>query len=351
MKKGSSLAVALYFLATVSLPAQDLRLPRDPEKLLPRVQRFWTAIAAGQRFQALEFVLPEKKELFLAGTPIPILKARVVGLDLSADSEHAAVRVSVDVLSTEAGSGTLNWTITDRWIWRGNNWYLDLERPPALFSKGGPANTAEVTEIQRQIERNFQLLSDQIDVGTLVEGQYPRFEVPIKYTADLPVSVELALPNPLVDLEYSSSIGLTSHSKQQLVLVVSTADWDGPFNLPVTLKIRHEAASVERMLHVKGSVLVPLAFRQNPPGGPIEEGREFSVFIRNNTSEQAAIRYISVDAKFDVIKEPRLIPPAQEAEVVLRLRRGESPDRLYVVLDTPLYGRDMFSYRFRNVRP
>src|SRR6266850_754064 len=349
MKKGACLILLLCFLATVFVSAQDLRLPRDPEKLLPRVQRFWTAVAAGQRLQALEFVLPDKKELFLAGTPIPVLKARVVGLDLSADSEHAAVRVSLDVLSTEARSGPLNWMITDRWIWRGNNWYLDLERPPALFSKGGTANNAEVTAIQKQIERDFQLLTDHIDIGTIVEGQYPRFEVPIRYTGDLPVSVELALPNPIVDLEYSSSLGLTSQSKQQLVMVVSSVDWDGPFDLPLSLKIRHEAATVERMLHVKGNVLVPLAFRQSPPSGPIEVGREFSVYIRNNTSEQAAIRYISVDAKFDVIRQPRVIPPAQEAEVVLRLRPGESPDRLYLVLDTALHGRDMFSYRFRNV--
>src|SRR5205814_8060083 len=60
--------------------SSDLRLPREPEKLIDRVQKFWTAITSNQRFAALEFVLPEKRNQFLSGTPMPILKARVLGL-------------------------------------------------------------------------------------------------------------------------------------------------------------------------------------------------------------------------------------------------------------------------------
>ncbi|MBF8255048.1 MAG: NADP transhydrogenase subunit alpha, partial [Deltaproteobacteria bacterium] len=37
---------------------------------------------SGQRLQALEFVLPEKKNLFLSGNPLPILNAKVQGVDL-----------------------------------------------------------------------------------------------------------------------------------------------------------------------------------------------------------------------------------------------------------------------------
>ena len=107
---------------------------------------------------------------------------------------------------------------------------------------------------------------------------------------------------------------------------------------------------MERTLLVKGLVFVPLAFRQSPPNGPIEEGREFSVFIRNNSPQQVGIRYISVDAKLNIVKQPQTLPPGEETEVVLKLRPGESPDRMYVQLDAPLQGRDMYTYRFRNAR-
>jgi len=345
MKRGFCLIVALFFAPAI-ISSQELRLPRDPEKLIERVQRFWGRVTAGQRFQALEFVLPEKKDLFLSGNPTPILNAKLVGVDLTANPDHAAVRISLDVLSKEAASGRLNWTITDSWVWRGNNWYLNLEDPPDLFPKSGSTDAVDIKEVRRQIDKNFEILQNSVDLGTLVEGRHSRVEVPIRYTGDVPISAELALPNPLVDVE---STPITSRS-QHLVLSVGTENWEGPFSLPLALKIRYQAAIVERTLFVKGEVFVPVAFRQSPPNGPIEEGREFSVFVRNNTSQQAGILFISVDARLDVLKPPSVLPPNQEIELVLRLRRGESPDRLFLELDTPLYGRDIFTYRFRNVR-
>ncbi len=312
MKRGFCLIVALFFAPAI-ISSQELRLPRDPEKLIERVQRFWGRVTAGQRFQALEFVLPEKKDLFLSGNPTPILNAKLVGVDLTANPDHAAVRISLDVLSKEAASGRLNWTITDSWVWRGNNWYLNLEDPPDLFPKSGSTDAVDIKEVRRQIDKNFEILQNSVDLGTLVEGRHSRVEVPIRYTGDVPISAELALPNPLVDVE---STPITSRS-QHLVLSVGTENWEGPFSLPLLLK---------------------------------EEGREFSVFVRNNTSQQAGILFISVDARLDVLKPPSVLPPNQEIELVLRLRRGESPDRLFLELDTPLYGRDIFTYRFRNVR-
>ena len=346
MKKGSCLIFVFLVFATVLLPAQDLRLPRDPERLIERVQKFWSAMTSGQRLQALEFILPEKKELFLTGTPIPILKANVLGLDLTTAHDRAAVRINIEVLAKESASGRLNWTITDSWVWRRNNWYLNLESPPSVFPKSASAGALDLKEAQTLIDKNFEILRNPIDFGKLNEGQFLRMEVPIRYTGDLPVSVELALPNPLVDI---SADEITSHSNH-LVLLVGAENWEGPFDLPLPLKIRQGAATVERTLRVKGSVFVPLAFRQSPPNGPIEEGREFSVFIRNNSSQQVGIRFISVDAKFSVLKRPETLPPDQEAEVVLKLRPGESPDRMYVQLDAPLEGRDMYTYRFRNAR-
>src|SRR6267142_1734301 len=263
---------------------------------MERVQRFWAAMVSNRRVQALEFILPEKKDLLLSGNPMPILSAKVIGLDLTSDPNRAAVRTNIETLSQGAASGRATWTITDLWLWRGDNWYLNLENPPDIF----------------------------------------------------PVSVELGLANSLVDLDSESSIEVTSKSNH-LVLLVDTQGWDGPFNIPLPLRIRSGAAATERTLIVEGNVFAPVAFRQEPPDGPIEAGRPISVFIRNNTPEETRFQ-VNTDAKFEILKRPEILLPNAESEVVLKLKPGESPDQLQLELGAPIHGRTIFSYRFRNVR-
>src|SRR5437899_12725496 len=128
MRKSACLILALCLSSIPPSFSQEARLPRNPEQLIDRALSFWTLIASNQRFRALEFVLPEKRDLFVAGRAMPILKARVVGLDVTTDADRGAVRTTVDVLSTESASGSLTWTITDPWIWKDDNWYLSMEK-------------------------------------------------------------------------------------------------------------------------------------------------------------------------------------------------------------------------------
>jgi hypothetical protein len=169
--------------------------------------------------------------------------------------------------------------------------------------------------------------------------------VPIKYSGNLPISVEPALPNPLIGMPVGPLI--TSDTKS-IVLHVGTDDWEGPFNLAIPLKIKHRDVTVERTLTVTGEVFIPIAFRQDPADGPLVEGGEFSVFIRNNTDQDARIRLLTVDAKLDVTKQPSVLPANQETQVSFKRRPGITPDALFIQLETPLNGRDSYTYRFRN---
>ena len=346
MKRSPFLLLAFTLFAASLVDAQELRLPRNPDRLVERAQKFWNAVASGQRLDALQFVLPERKNLFLSSNPLPVLKAKVLGVDLTADPAQAAVRIALDILSVEVQAGQLNVMITDPWIWQGGNWYVNLRGAADIIPK--PLRPVDPKEFQTQIDRDFEILQNPVDLGKLTAGEHLRVEVPIKYTGDLPISIEIGLPNPLISMGVANAI--TSNSKS-LVLLVGTDDWDGPFDLPLPLKISQGSASAARTLVVKGEVFVPLAFRQDPPKGPIEEGREFSVFIRNNTDQPAGVLFFSTDAKLDVVKQPKVLPAKQEAELVLKLRPGQSPDVLYVYLDSPISGRDTYTYQFRNVRP
>ena len=347
--KFSLCILGLFGLMGAFLSAQDGRLPREPEKLIDRVQKFWTAITSGQRVQALEFVLPEKKNLFLSGTPMPILKAKVLGLDLTTDSNRAVVRITLDMLAKESASGRTSWTISDTWVWNQGNWYLNLANPPDVFPRGDSAGPVNVAEVQRQLNKNFEILRDTVDVGRLVDGQSLQVELPIRYSGEEPVQVELAVPNPLVSLAVTSTEA--KPGSKNLLLLVTASNWDGPFNLPLPFKVRYGEAAIERTVILKGEVLVPIVFRQDPIAAPTEEDGSFSLFVRNNTDQERGIRFISVDARLNVVKRFESLPANSEKEIVLKRIPGRDlPDQIYIQLDTPLYGRDTYNYWLRSDR-
>src|SRR2546422_7578943 len=175
MKGSSCLTLSLVVMFVTLGSAQDLRLPRDPEKLIARSQTFWNLLTSNQRLRALEFILPDKRETFLSGAAFPILKAKVLGLDLTENLDEALVRISIEVLSKESSSGFLNWTLTDKWIWKDDNWYLSIEQARNVFPSGSPEPPIDVKKTQEKMN-NFKILRDSIDFGTLIEGQHFQIE-------------------------------------------------------------------------------------------------------------------------------------------------------------------------------
>jgi hypothetical protein len=348
MKRRSCLIAALLFALTTFVSAQSLRLPRDPDKLIDRAQKFWAAMTSSQRFKALDFVLPEKRNAFASGTPMPITKARIVGLNLTTAPDQAIVRIAVDILSPENASGFLNWTIDDTWIWKEGNWYLNVADNLGIFHGAPGVPPANAKDVKEDLTKNFQILRTEFDLGSLNQGEYPpALEVPIKYTGNLKLSVEQELPNPIINLA-SMSDSVDSGTKN-LELLVSTENWDSPFSLPLSLKIRSGNISIERTVLIKGSVFVPLVFRQSPPDGPLP-GQQFSIFIRNNTDEHASIGTVIVDGKMDLLTQPEALLPHEEVELVFRLHPDEVPDRLSLVLKNPIQGRSNYTYSIRVAR-
>lgn len=346
MRWKACLTFLLVVTATILSSAQSLRFPRDPDALLDRAQKFWMAITTSQRSRAMEYVLPEKRDLFLSGAAMPVLRAKVLGVDVTGNPQEAAVRVSLDVVAKESSSGALTWTLTDPWIWKNGNWYLNLKEAPAIFPRTSEAPNIDVKKIQAQIEK-FEILQNPLDLGRMIDAQHISIEVPIKYTGDLPLTLEMTLQNPLVALEGLPE-PITSSTKS-FTLLVSTDDWKGPFRLPLSLEIRHETVTVKRTLVVQGNVFAPLEFRQSPEEGPLPD-REFSVFIRNNTDQATPIHSILVDGKMDFVRGPQTLLPHDEVEVVFKPHRNEIPDLLRLILDTPLEGRSTYTYRFPNAR-
>jgi len=340
--------VAVCLLLIPPAFSQNLRLPRDSDKLVERVQVFWQNVVSGQRLQAAEFVLPEKKNIFLSGNPVPVLKATVVGVDLTPDRVMATVRVNLSVLGTDLSTGPANWTISDAWIWWRGNWYIDVADASQIFPEGLAAQKLDEKKVQDSIDKSFEILRDRIELGKLTDGQHFTIEIPIKYTGEFPLTIEPALPNPLISVPLSAPI---TSKATNLVLAVGTDNWEGPINAPVVLNLKYQNVTIERRLTVTGEVFIPLAFRQNPANAPLVDGQEFSVYVRNNTDQDVRIRYMSVDAKVDITKRAEAFPAHQETQLTFRKRPGVLPDNLFLQLETPVNGRDAYTFKFVNIRP
>jgi len=322
--------------------SQSVRLPRDPQKLIDRATTFWNLMITGQRAKALDFVVADKRDAFVAASSLPILGAKVIGLDFTSDPNHGIVRVRLDSMSVQVTGTTASFTVNERWIFKNGNWYVEVGDPRDLSPNVGLSSS--VPEMIKQIEQSLRLPKSEIDMGTVIEGAQVNNQVPIEYTGKFPLTVELATAMPVVSVHMER--GRLTESSSHFILSFDSGGWEGPVSIPVNVRFRFEAAVVERTVLVRGSVFAPITFRQVPPTSAQKDGR-FSVFIRNNTSEKIDLQYISVDGKLDVLKDVRVLEPQAETETIFRPKPGEKPGTLTIVPSQPVHGKNMFAFRFR----
>ncbi len=301
-----------------------------------------------QSLRAVEYVLPEKRERFVsASTGMALVEAKVHALNLTSDPIRTSVTVNlIAVVPTLAGR--TQWDVSSIWVWQRNNWFLDTHDPSAILEDQSAARPRDtVDRYTKEIDASLQVLEERLDLGTIVQGDSLQREIPIKYSGSLPLSIEFPIPSPFLDATPDLPGGVTAQSKH-IVLKVNSDGWIGPFNIPLTLRFRYEAATVDRVLRVTGNIFAPVTFRQEPSDQAIREGQPISVFIKNNTDEPRTIRFVTVDNKFRIVKQPSLIDAQAEGELVLELRPGQVPDQLTVVFESAVSGRDSYTYPFRK---
>lgn len=343
-----SFIIAIVISSASVASSQTLRLPRDPDKLVSRAQEFWAAMVARQSLRAVDYVLPEKRQLFVSGsTAFPLIEARVLALNLTSDPIRSSVTVNItSVVPTLAGR--TQWDVSSIWVWQRNNWFLDPHDPRTILSDLSEARPQDtVQRYTKELDASLQVLQERIDLGTIVQGDSLQREIPIKYAGSRPLSLEFAIPSPFLDATPDSTAGVTTQSTH-IVLKVNSDGWTGPFNIPLILRFRYEAATVDRLLRVTGNIFAPVTFRQEPSDQAIREGQPISVFIKNNTDAPRTIRFVTVDNKFRIVKQPSLIDAQAEGELVLELRPGQVPGQLMVVFDSPVSGRESYTYLFRK---
>jgi len=343
--KRRSLPLLLMFICNILIAfAQDVRLPHDSDKLVSRAQIFWTDIAKGQRSKALEFVLPARRDAFLASPPLPILGAHVVGIDVATDSMAATVRVEIESTDPDLTSRHSSWVITDRWAWNGGKWYADIGDPRDILALRNSVSGVDVEQTRKDLDRDIRLLKTTVDIGTVIGGDPVSVALPIVYDGKLQLNVEMAVPLP--SLSVLAERGRNGNPGR-FMLSFDSSNWDGPVSVPLTLRFRYFGATVDRSVTVLGSVFSPITFRQVPSDGPASPRDDISVFIKNNTGTAIPLQLLSTDNKADLVKSVSVLEANQETEVILRLKPDENSPILTLFPKEPVSGHGQFSYRLR----
>jgi hypothetical protein len=321
-------------------------LPRDPEKLMSRVQQYWSAVKAGKRATASQFVLAGDRDTYLNGDAATsiIKEVQIVGLDLTSDRNTAIVRTNVEE-SPKGMPDTIRLTVGDSWVWKDGNWFLTLsdtnKSAETVFKM---ASAEEVKRFQQEFESSLALENNVIDVGTLVRNGDQLFHVPVKYGGKASFSVESSSLVPFVSLR---ALDLPPSTKS-LPLYVNSETAPDAFATSVPLRFWSGVAFVEKNLFVKGRIFYPLALRL--PMGGVPPGKPISIYVKNNTDETAEIDSLLGDERYEMLSSLTTIAPKTEGQLLIEVHPDQKPVFLKVYLLKPLNGVKEFTLQFEPAR-
>ena len=337
------------FHMSLALPdaAQDPGVPVDLSGLVSVAQRTRNLLAAGQMLEAVEFVLPEKRNDVLAAGRATFRNPRVVGVDLTDDPDRVIVRVALEMLPGITAGARRDWVARDPWVRRDGTWYFD----PGLFRdvlrSGNVVEALDVdsAEVEKDFESNFRLVDSFIDVGTLNHGDRKVLSVRIEYSGTSPIRIEAPIQSRLLALDRASTAQVSAGT-EDIKLVIDTEGWEGPFRIPLPLKVHYQGGVSDRILTVVGNVFVPLTFRSDPEWDRPSEG-EFRFLLRNNSSQAVEISYVTVDGTLAIVGHSKRIEAAGDGFIHLQRLPGVEPtNEVTVVLREPLLGKRVYEFPF-----
>jgi hypothetical protein len=325
-----------------SMVAQNLVPPRDQEKLLPRVQQFWTHVIHGRKGEAMQFVSKDRQNDFLSGTSVPVMEAKFVGVDFTDSRDRAAVRVSIKALMPVTGDASV-WTLTEQWVWRDNNWYANPAPKADLWAamNGNLQSSEEVVKIAKEVEAQLQGLPAELDLGRVIKGFHHPFEIPVQYSGKYRLQVKLMPPNPVFLVDHDLKEG----GKLIRAYVDAGSLEEGQFAIPVKVRFSVGTSDVDKTVVVKGNIFRPITFRHTL-SGPIRKGTILTVFVKNNTTEVMPIEYLTGDINSEDQKLPEAIGPGEEGALVFTMLSDTPPTRLELLFKKSVFGSAQYSYVF-----
>jgi hypothetical protein len=287
------------------------------------VRRYWELLAGGNRRQAMEYVEPSTREVFLARSTPDFSSPRLTELSLGTRDDEVDVTVYVKRLMPPL-TGQFDFRVIERWVLRNGQWYVvikvgstpyDSPTRPAVTSTGPPPQ--EVERRRASLQRDITFASRELDFGRVDQG-VPAV-VPLVYRLDGNEPAEIRVvkssaafdPRGLVTRQIVPGEG-------RIDVEFLTSERDSPVEEPVTIAVRRDEVEVTFDFVLKGMVYAPISVTPRPLRF-LEGEYEAEVTIRNNSSSAVRIvRYFNEDPAFSASPIPLVMEPGQTAKVQIR---------------------------------
>jgi hypothetical protein len=342
----------IFLLCCLSLPAMVAAQPQAktaPRKasldaLIARVDSYWKLLQEQKKLGAAEFVNPFHREEFVA-RPIPAFSdPRVSSLELSPDRNSAKVTVIVKRIFPNQ---IMNWSVTEQWVFKTGTWYLQPETASLPMSGGArekpvSLNAEQRESLRQELTQKLHFKDRVLDFGTVRQGTpvYVKLIYSLEWKETIPVEIDRSKPG-------SEEIGLKQKSfepgqSNELVIEISTLNYDGTVNESLTLKANSQGIDVPFEISVQGNVYVPISL--NPKALRfIQNEREKILLIRNNTKEPVDLKSMFTETNEVTIETlPATILPGQQLQLKFKkLSEGISPgkvDNVSISLAKPVDG-------------
>ncbi len=328
---------------TATSPSR-IRARPSLDSLLSRVNAYWALLEKGNKAQAKLYVATASRERFLGRQTPAFSNPKVAGLDFSGKSDEVTVRVTVR--RTLPGMGPVDWPVSERWVFRNDNWFAVIPDTAMPYSASGPRKEPPSLSPEEAERRRNEILSSlhfetrTIDFGTVRKGMIVPLELKCRLDAGDPVRIEFKDgPSDLI-MKDQPTRELKAGADETVDLQLITQSLDGQVNAPFILIARRGGVEAAYSFELKGEVYSPLSslpvqlvFRAG------QQQQELTV-VNNSSSEVTIGRIYSGSSAFEVRPLPAVLPPGGKAVLNVRLvftiSQQNYRDMMSLMLDHPV---------------
>jgi hypothetical protein len=335
MRKIILLGFHLFIAAGVF--AQDLDRLRD------RAQNFLALRKTGDKARAVQYIESGNRQEFLESRPYPLLQAKMLGLEFSADSKAVVVVFQATMMVPEVGM--VNRTGRETWIWDGKDWFLRVEDSGNPFTAWKHQKAAVPAK-----PVPFELSSQTVDFGTHVQGEVA------KATIDFKASRGTILAIRVTDLTGMTMVpSWTSDEGGKIEVLLDTCLHSKSIDHQAELHVVDLAQSITHIpITLKAAIEPRLRFEQSPPLlNPAQAGvAELRIENLSDTPFEL-VSASPTNERYRVVEyTPGKIVPGQFLKIVLAYESQVGPEGtgLNLKLSEPLLTRTAFTVPL-NIKP
>ncbi len=317
------------------------------DKLLARVNAFWTLLGKGEKQRAALYVDKNHQVFFFKRKEPAFSKPRITALDLSGKANEIWVTTTVKRFLPDIGE--VDWPVREKWIYAGSNWFVEVNdsaTPFALVSN--PIAPARLTpeEIERRKAHIREILrfdGKQVDFGRVREGTVAFSS--LKYRLEGTESLSIRFPSvpPGLSTIVPANGQLQSGPDREIKFqwTAEPYDYDGPVRLPLTINARQGEAEVSYDFELVGFVYSPVSV---VPSRLLflkgENGKK--IVVKNNSQKELSIQSVNSESgRFKAEPLPQVVPAGASVTLTVGANVPDQKnvqDWFSLVLEEPVEG-------------